>query len=76
MLSKLFKFFIKISIMSIMFIASVNAAQADNSTANIKKSTIQKEYKVEPFIPNRADPWVHKSANGDYYFTGSVPPRI
>jgi len=73
MLSKLFKFFIKISIMSIMFIASVNAAQADNSTANIKKSTIQKEYKVEPFIPNRADPWVHKSANGDYYFTGSVP---
>ena len=73
MLSKLFKFFIKISIMSIMFIACVNAAQADNSTANIKKSTIQKEYKVEPFIPNRADPWVHKSANGDYYFTGSVP---
>ena len=31
------------------------------------------EYVTNPVVPQRADPWVYKHTDGQYYFTGSVP---
>jgi len=31
------------------------------------------EFVTNPVVPQRADPWVYKHADGFYYFTGSVP---
>ena len=36
----------------------------------------QKDIKTEfniPFIAQRADPYIYKADNGDYYFTASIP---
>ena len=31
------------------------------------------EFVTNPVMPQRADPWVYKHTDGNYYFTGSVP---
>jgi GH43 family beta-xylosidase len=31
------------------------------------------EFVTNPVVPQRADPWVYKHSDGNYFFTGSVP---
>jgi len=55
----------------VMTLQEVSASTPDNGSAPANNSTDARL--TTPFIANRADPWVMRGPDGNYYFTASVP---